>query len=213
MQGSYCAKGDQPGALVKFTEAVGQFERIINDSGYITLHRLSADEITGTPNKAGLVEKYFSLSLDDTTYLQDSQLIGDEWLKIVCKSVCVHTLSSPEDLPEEVKSDMRYDRLSTDKSTIALSFAAPVGLLLSCDHIYNQYLFIGDSAENLRSFEKVARNMHSLSKYSRSNQINKEWIEEYLNQAHSNGLTSVRCHCNVVSWSEDKQELKKIVTR
>ena len=29
--------------------------------------------------------------------------------------------------------------------------------------------------------------------YSRSNQINKAWIEEYLNEAHSKGLTSVRC--------------------
>ena len=43
--------------------------------------------------------------------------------------------------------------------------------------------------------------MHSLSRYSRSNQINKAWIEEYLNEAHSKGLTSVRCHCNVMAWS------------
>ena len=59
----------------------------------------------------------------------------------------------------------------------------------------NQYLFIDDSAENLRKFEQTARNMHSLSRYSRSNQINREWIEEYLNEAHSKGLTSIRAHC------------------
>ena len=52
--------------------------------------------------------------------------------------------------------------------------------------------------------------MHSLSKYSRSNQVNKEWIEEYLNEAHSQGLTSVRCHCNVMAWADDKEELKHI---
>jgi hypothetical protein len=51
-------------------------------------------------------------------------------------------------------------------------------------------------AENLKKFEKQARNMHSLSRYSRSNQINKQWIEQYLNEAHSLGLTSVRCHVN-----------------
>ena len=32
-------------------------------------------------------------------------------------------------------------------------------------------LFIDDSAENLQRFEKTARNMQSLSRYSRSNQI------------------------------------------
>jgi len=85
-----------------------------------------------------------------------------------------------------------------------------VGVLLSCNHIYNQYIFIDDHAENLKRFEKQARNMHSLSKYSRSNQVNKEWIEEYLNEAHSQGLTSVRCHCNVMAWADDKEELKHI---
>ena len=69
-----------------------------------------------------------------------------------------------------------------------LSFAAPVGLLLSCNHIYNQYVFIDNSDETLQKFEKTARNMHSLSRYSRQNAINKEWIDEYLNEAHSQGL-------------------------
>ena len=43
--------------------------------------------------------------------------------------------------------------------------------LLTCNHVVNQYLFIDDSAEILRKFEQTARNMHSLSRYSRSNQI------------------------------------------
>ena len=83
-----------------------------------------------------------------------------------------------------------------------LSFAAPIGILLTCNHIVNQYLFIDDSAEILRKFEQTARNMHSLSRYSRSNQINREWIEEYLNEAHSKGLVSIRAHCNVMAWSD-----------
>jgi conjugation system TraG family ATPase len=91
-----------------------------------------------------------------------------------------------------------------------LSFAAPVGVLLSCNHIYNQYIFIDDHTENLKRFEKQARNMHSLSRYSRQNQINKEWIEQYLNEAHSLGLTSVRCHCNVMAWSDNREELQSI---
>jgi conjugation system TraG family ATPase len=52
--------------------------------------------------------------------------------------------------------------------------------------------------------------MHSLSRYSRQNQINKEWIEQYLNEAHSLGLTSIRCHCNVMAWSDDREELQRI---
>ncbi|GAA6253717.1 TraG family conjugative transposon ATPase [Bacteroides thetaiotaomicron] len=194
---------------VKFLEAVGQFERIVNDSGFITLTRLASDEITGTQKEAGLIEKYFALSLEDTTCLEDLEL-GADGLRVGDKTVCVHTISDVEDLPGTIGTDMRYEKLSTDRSDCRLSFASPVGLLLSCNHVYNQYIFLDDSAENLRQFEKSARNMQSLSRYSRGNQINKEWIDKYLNEAHSFGLTSVRAHFNVMAWSDGAEELKNI---
>ena len=195
--------------VTKFLEAVGQFERIMNDSGFITLRRLRADEIVGTETTAGIVEKYFALSQNDTTVLKDISLNPEE-MRIGDDFLCLHTLSDVEDLPGNVGTDSRYERLSTDRSDCRLSFAAPVGVLLTCNHCYNQYIFIDDHAENLKRFEQTARNMQSLSRYSRSNQINREWIEEYLNEAHSKGLVSVRCHCNVMAWSDDREELKHI---
>lgn len=196
-------------AMVKFIEAVGQFASIMNESGFVRLHRLTTDEIVGTGQTAGIVEKYFSLSQTDTTTLKDMSLGADE-MRIGDNILCLHTLSDVEDLPGNVTTDIRYEKLSTDRSDCRLSFASPVGLLLPCNHILNQYVFIDDSAANLQKFEKMAKNMHSLSRYSRSNQINKEWIDEYLNEAHSFGLTSVRCHCNVMAWSDDREELKRI---
>lgn len=196
-------------SATKFLEAAEQFERILNDSGFLALVRLTGDEITGTADCPGLLERYFSLSLSETTSLQDIEL-GAEVLRVGNKRVCLHTLSDTEDLPGRVGTDTRYERLSTDRSDCLLSFAAPVGLLLSCDHLYNQYVFLEDSDENLRMFEKRARNMQSLSRYSRGNQINKEWIDQYLNEAHSFGLQSVRAHFNVLAWSDDVQELRHI---
>ena len=195
--------------VTKFLEAVGQFERIMNDSGFITLRRLRADEIVGTETAAGIVEKYFALSQNDTTVLKDISLNPEE-MRIGDDFLCLHTLSDVEDLPGNVGTDSRYERLSTDRSDCRLSFAAPVGVLLTCNHVYNQYIFIDDHTESLKRFEQTARNMQSLSRYSRSNQINKAWIEEYLNEAHSKGLVSVRCHCNVMAWSDDREELKHI---
>lgn len=196
-------------SIAKFLEAVEQFERIINDSGYITLQRLSDEDIVGSASKAGILEQYLSLSQDSSTTLQDIAL-GDEFLRIGNKRVCLHTLSDVEDLPGRVATDMRYERLSTDRSDCLLSFAAPVGLMLSCDHIYTQVLMIDDSDENLKMFERRARNMNSLARYSRSNQINKEWIDQYLNEAHSFGLSSIRAHFNIMAWSEDESTLRNI---
>ena len=193
----------------RFMEAVGQFESIVNDSGLVRLERLTTEEITGTENEPGIIERYLTLSADGTTMLQDMQLNPDE-MRIGDKRLCLHTLSDLDDLPGKVRTDGRYERLSTDRSDCRLSYAAPVGVMLSCDHIYNQWIFIDDSGENLSRFEKMAKNMQSLSRYSRSNQINKEWLDEYLNEAHSNGLQSVRCHCNIIAWAENGEELRRV---
>ena len=193
----------------RFMEAVGQFESIVNDSGLIRLERLTTEEITGTENEPGIIERYLTLSADGTTMLQDMQLNPDE-MRIGDKRLCLHTLSDLDDLPGKVKTDGRYERLSTDRSDCRLSYAAPVGVMLPCDHIYNQWIFIDDSNENLSRFEKAAKNMQSLSRYSRSNQINKEWLDEYLNEAHTNGLQSVRCHCNIIAWAENGNELRRV---
>jgi len=193
----------------QFLEAVAQLERILNDSNLIKLRQLKTEDYIGTPRKKGLFEQYLSLSTDEKESLQDICLSAEQ-MRIGNQRLCVHTLSDTEDLPSKVQADSRYERLSTDKSDCRLSFAAPVGLLLSCNHIYNQYLFLDNSDENLRQFEKSARNMHSLSRYSRSNQINKEWIEQYLNEAHSYGLSSIRAHFNVMAWSDNPQELRSI---
>lgn len=194
---------------VKFIEAVEQFARILNDSGHIKLRRLSDDELTGTDKETGIIGRYFALSLGNADCLEDIEMTARE-MRVGDNRLCLHTLSDTEDLPAAVATDCRYERLSTDRSDCRLSFAAPLGLLLPCNHIYNQYVFIGNSDEELRRFEKTARNMQSLSRYSRQNAINREWIEEYLNEAHSQGLKSVRAHFNVMAWSDDAEELRRI---
>jgi conjugation system TraG family ATPase len=75
-----------------FLETVGQFERIVNDCGFVKLTRLNDDEIIGTKESPGLVEKYFSLSLEDTTTLKDIQL-NPEYMRIGDDFLCLHTLS------------------------------------------------------------------------------------------------------------------------
>ena len=195
--------------MERFMESVGQFESIVNDSGLVRLERLSTEEITGTEDGPGIIERYLTLSADGSVMLQDMQLNPDE-MRIGDKRLCLHTLSDLDDLPGRVRTDGRYERLSTDRSDCRLSYASPVGIMLPCDHIYNQWIFIDDSSENLARFEKTAKNMQSLSRYSRSNQINKEWLDEYLNVAHTNGLQSVRCHCNVIAWAENGDELRRV---
>ena len=197
-------------AVTRFLEAAEQMERILNDSGLVRVERLTEAEIVGTADDAGLLARYFALSDERLPVVNEDIRLDPDVMRIGDKYLSMHTLSDLDMLPQSVATDFRYERLSTDRSDCRLSFAAPVGLLLSCNHVYNQVIFLDDHDETLKRLEASARNMNSLAAYSRSNAINREWIEMYLNEAHSQGLRSVRCHCNVMAWAESEAELKRI---
>ena len=197
-------------AVTRFLEAAEQMERILNDSGLVRVERLTETEIVGTADDAGLLTRYFALSDERQTVVNEDIRLDPDVMRIGDKYLSMHTLSDLDMLPQSVATDFRYERLSTDRSDCRLSFAAPVGLLLFCNHVYNQVIFLDDHDETLKRLEASARNMNSLAAYSRSNAINREWIEMYLNEAHSQGLRSVRCHCNVMAWAENEAELKRI---
>ena len=107
----------------RFLDAAGQFARIVNDTGLVRLRRLPGDEVTGTEEKPGLLEKYLCLSLEDTGTLEDIEL-GDDGVRIGDKRLSVYTLSELDALPGRVGTDSRYERLSTDRSDCRLSFAS-----------------------------------------------------------------------------------------
>ena len=55
-----------------FLDAVSQAESIIYESWLFKVERFSEAEIVGTPEKAGILEKYFALTQDDTCLLYTS---------------------------------------------------------------------------------------------------------------------------------------------
>jgi conjugation system TraG family ATPase len=198
-------------SIAKFMDSVGLFASIINNSGHAQVTRLTAADIVGTEERAGLLDRYFSLSTDEKRCLRDIQ-VNPESLAIGDQLLCLQMLSDTESLPVSVSTDKKFGRLSTEKSDCRLSYAAPVGLLLPCNHMYNQYVFIGDSAENIRKLHTAAKRMYSLKKFSRSNEANSESINDYLEIAAKSEQKSVKAHFNVFAWTErrDNAELKAI---
>jgi len=145
---------------------LNQYPGIENTS----LQRLIRTEKHPTEENMIILHDWLFSGYDVTIRLDPGVMrIGDKFLTM-------HTLSDLDMLPQSVATDFRYERLSTDRSDCRLSFAAPVGLLLSCNHVYNQVIFLDDHDETLKRLEASARNMNSLAGYSRSNAINREWV-------------------------------------
>ena len=201
--------------LNTFFNAVSQFVRLLSDAG-IGFTQLTdddlcgaeADEEAGTPERVGLLEKYLALDLRDAAPMVDIDLTHG--LRVGSKTCQCYSLGNLDDMPAYVETDKRYDKLSTDRTPFAIGFAAPVGLLLSCNHLYNQYLFVDDHAKTIKTFEKKRNNLNSLSLYSRENAINKDFYDRYLNEAVSDQKQCVRAHANVLVWSEHESEVREL---
>jgi conjugation system TraG family ATPase len=194
-------------AVQEFGDAAVQFVSILNSSGYFLARQLTKDELIGADDKIGVLDEYMGLETNKHLTLRDIDFNHPEGVVVGNKRTCCFSLCELDGLPFSVEPHVAYEPLCTDKSSMLLSYASPLGALLYCDHIYNQYLFIDDSKQALQKLKQSARHMTSLSRLSRSNAINAGYINEFLNAAHTDGLKLVRAHFNVLAWSEDVGEL------
>ncbi|MTH15915.1 TraG family conjugative transposon ATPase [Flavobacterium sp. LC2016-01] len=199
----------KPQLLQDFTDACGQFKRIMEDSGFINLVRLQNESLRSGSRRIGLVEKYCFLSeREDSFVFKDIRF--DEGLAVGDKHCQLFTLGDAADLPGLCGSRINFDRYSTDKTKFSIGFASTLGQLLSCNHIYNQYIFIEDAQKTIQKLESKRLRLQSLSAYSRENMIARDATNDFLNEAVSQQRLPVKAHYNVLTWSTNKEELKDI---
>lgn len=199
----------KPQLLQDFADTCGQFKRIMEDSGFIKLVRLQNESLRSESRRIGLVEKYCFLSeREDSFVFKDIRF--DEGLAVGDKHCQLFTLGDAADLPGLCGSRINFDRYSTDKTKFSIGFASTLGQLLSCNHIYNQYIFIEDSQKTIQKLESKRLRLQSLSAYSRENMIARDATNDFLNEAVSQQRLPVKAHFNVLAWSTDKEDLKEI---
>jgi len=192
-----------------FLDSAGQFEQILSDSGFVKLSRLNDDKLAGTANKAGIIERYcFLLGTDEMPQISDIQ-VKDE-IRIGSKQVELYTLSDAEDMPALCGSRINYEKYSTDRTKFSIGFASPLGSLLNCNHILNQYVFIEDAQKTIKKLEAKKLRLQSLSGYSRENAISRDAVNDFLNEAIASGKLPVKAHFNVLAWSDDKGKVKDL---
>lgn len=192
-----------------FMDKVGQFCKILEDSGYIQLRRLTDDELVSTEDKPGIIEKYcYLLQPGQPAVMRDLSI--NEEIKIGDLHCSLFTLADVENLPSLCGPRINYDRYSTDKTKFSVAFAAPLCQLLPCNHIYNQYLVIDDAQVTMKKLESKRLRLQSLSAYSRENSIGRDAVNNFLNEAISNQRLPVKAHFNLLTWTPDKERSKDI---
>ena len=196
-----------------FEDSAGQFARILSDSG-IVLRRLKTDQIVSTRDRVGLMERYCTLSeAPGQLLLRDMEL--KEGFRIGDNHCQLYTLADVADLPGLCGSRINYDKYSTDRTKFSVGFASTLGLLLPCNHIYNQYIFIGDTGQTMKKLEAKRLRLQSLAAYSRENAIARDAVGEFLNECVREQRLPVKAHFNVLVWTDNRhglKDLKNLVT-
>ncbi|MEO9020981.1 MAG: TraG family conjugative transposon ATPase [Ginsengibacter sp.] len=199
----------KPQLLQDFLDSVGQFERILRDSGFVQLERLKDAQLSGSGVYSGLIERYMNLQPNESNFLL-KDISFTEGIRIGGDYCRLFTLADAQDLPAYCGSRINYDRYSTDRTKFSVGFASPLGQLLPCNHLFNQYIFIDDPQKAIEKLESKRLRLQSLSAYSRENAISRDATNEFLNEAISQQRLPVKAHFNVLVWTNNKEELKEV---
>ena len=180
---------------------VGQFQKILSDSGFVTLKELGDEALVD------LILRYLNLG-NGSVAIRDIEF-KPEW-KIGENHCQLYTMADAEFVPALCGSRINYDKYSTDKTKFSVGFASPIGQLLSCNHIYSQYVFIEDVQKTIQKLESKRLRLQSLSAYSRENAIAKDATDNFLNEAISEQRLPVKAHFNLLAWTDNAADLKTI---
>lgn len=189
-----------------FNDCVNQMVSILQSGGF-GCRELTEDEVVGTEERFGVIEQYLSLNFSGQDEILYDLHVNEDDLMVGDRYVSCFSLGELTDLPNIVSTSKRNERLSSDVSTLANCFSYELCLKLPFNHIYNQYIFVDDSNDNLRELEKQGRKMESLSAISRENAINKEFNDDYLNQAQVMKEHSVHAAFNLMLWDQSYTKL------
>ncbi len=199
----------QAQALSDFIDNCGQFKSILEDSGFIRMKRVTEKDLASEEHRAGLIEKYLYLLEQETSPIikdisySDGIRIGDQYCQLF-------TLADAEDLPALCGSRINYDKYSTDRTKFSIGFASTLGQLLPCNHIYNQFILIGDTQAMIKKMESKRLRLQSLSVYSRENTISRDATNDFLNEAITEQRLPVKAHFNIFVWTDNKEEGKDL---
>jgi conjugation system TraG family ATPase len=209
LRGGLLPKESLDGRTVQaFRDAVSQFARILEDTKMVKLEAMTAEELWSGEKRAGLIERYCSLSREGQPVLKDIEF--REGMRIGDCHCVLYTLADVEDLPGLCGPRIDYPPFSTERTRYSVGFACALGPLLPCDHIYNQYVFIDEAPAVMKKLEAKRLRLQSMAAYSRENTVSEEATNAFLNEALEEQRLAVRAHFNVLAWTDRREELGEL---
>lgn len=192
--------------LTEFLAQAWQFKRLLEDHPLLTLKQLKAADYSSIGQRPGLLERYFYLESNDAL-IRDVQMKPS--LQIGGQRLALYSLGDAKLWPAACAPSRRLERYSTEVSQVSAGFVSPLAQLLPCNHIYNQYLEIEDTARVVAKLEQKRLRMRALSAHSRENLLASESIDAFLQETIARQAQPVRAHFNLLIWASTEAGLSQ----
>jgi conjugation system TraG family ATPase len=163
----------------------------------LSLRRLTEEDIFGG-ERPGILQDYLNFTDEGADVLSDMQVAPDS-IRVGDKTIACHLFADLDQLPGEVASCRRDRDLSTENSVVSLSYLHEIGQSLDCEHVVNWYCVKEPLKDIHGSLDSKRRQMQSMSARNAENRKYAEEINEYLETAAVQQMSTARCHLNVLS--------------
>lgn len=180
--------------LQDFVGQVEQSIQLLEEQGLVNATRLNNIELVQLINR--------SLSLATDGIVRD--LDFTEGIRVGEQYATLFSLADPLDLPGHCSSSEDYSAYSTDHHVFPIGFASPVGQLLSCNHLYHQYIVLDAPGVLQEQLEAKKLRLQSLSAYSRANEMARDGVDDFLKEAVVSNRQIVRAHYNLLAWTAEQ---------
>ena len=188
-------------AIGRCLTAAEQFGAMLGGNSLLSLRRLTEEDVFGA-DKPGLLQDYLNFTDGGADVLSDIQ-VSPRALRIGDKSIVCHLFADLDQLPGEVASCKRNRDLSTENSAVMLSFLNDIGQALDCEHVVNWFCVKEPLKDIHGSLDSKRRQMQSMSARNAENRKYAEEINEYLETAATEQMSTIRCHLNVFSTDDN----------
>ena len=177
--------------------AAEQFAAMVSGNSLWSLRRLTEDDIFGH-----ILQDYLNFTDEGPDVLSDIQVAPGS-IRVGNKTVVCHLFADLDQLPGEVASCKLNRELSTENSAVMLSYLDEIGQSLDCEHVVNWFCVKEPLKDIHGALDSKRRQMQSMSARNAENRKYAEEINEYLETAAVQQMSTVRCHVSIFSTDEN----------
>lgn len=188
--------------IINFIKSCESFINKLNLSSFFEIKQLEEDEIIK------LLNTYFSLSSSESFQEdEDYEISFDKEFRVKDNFVKIFSMENCTDLPQSFSRYIKDKSYSTDRTDFFIPFTHNFIFGLSCNHLYNQIVYVDDFIDIKKEIENKSNKFKSLRSLSRFNKVANETLDDYLDEGEKNKIAYTKVNFSMFLWDSQYKDL------